>query len=179
MLSGGDFWRQGYFEPGAGSDLAALQMSATLDGDNFVCNGHKIWTTHANYANWIFCLVRTSREAVRQRGITFLLIDMATPGVSVRPIVSLSGEPIQNEVFFTDVRVPRANAVGSFGEGWTVAKYLMQFERGGHASAPGLKARAARIRGIAAAEPGEGGGDWSPTPASTPASRRPRSRSRR
>jgi alkylation response protein AidB-like acyl-CoA dehydrogenase len=158
MLAGDDFWCQGYSEPGAGSDLAALQMSAALDGDDFVCNGHKIWTTHANYANWIFCLVRTSTEAIRQRGITFLLIDMTTPGVSVRPIVSLSGEHIQNEVFFSDVRVPRANAVGAVGEGWTVAKYLMQFERGGHASAPGLKARAARIRAIAAAEPGEDAG---------------------
>jgi alkylation response protein AidB-like acyl-CoA dehydrogenase len=157
MLAGDDFWCQGYSEPGAGSDLASLQMSAVEDGDDFVCNGHKVWTTHANYANWIFCLVRTSSEAIRQRGITFLLIDMATPGVSVRPIVSLSGEHIQNEVFFTDVRVPKANAVGAVGEGWTVAKYLMQFERGGHASAPGLKARLSRIRAIAAAEPGEGG----------------------
>jgi len=157
MLSGEDFWCQGYSEPGAGSDLASLQMSAVADGKDFVCNGHKIWTTHANYANWIFCLVRTSSEAIRQRGITFLLIDMTTPGVEVRPIVSLSGEHIQNEVFFTDVRVPQANVVGAVGEGWTVAKYLMQFERGGHASAPGLKARLSRIRAIAGAEQGEGG----------------------
>jgi alkylation response protein AidB-like acyl-CoA dehydrogenase len=157
MLSGEDFWCQGYSEPGSGSDLASLQMSAVEDGDDFVCNGHKIWTTHANYANWIFCLVRTSKEAIRQRGITFLLIDMQTPGVVVRPIVSLSGEHIQNEVFFEDVRVPKANVVGAVGEGWTVAKYLMLFERGGHASAPGLATRLARIRAIARAETGDDG----------------------
>src|SRR5205823_2054432 len=98
------------------------------------------------------CLVRTSDEAIRQRGITFLLIDMKTPGVEVRPIVSLSGEHIQNEVFFTDVRVPKANVVGKVGEGWTVAKYLMEFERGGGVSAPGLKVRLDKIRAMAAAE---------------------------
>jgi alkylation response protein AidB-like acyl-CoA dehydrogenase len=145
MLSGEHFWCQGYSEPGSGSDLASLQMSAQDDGDDFVCNGHKLWTTHANEANWIFCLVRTAKEAIPQRGITFLLIDMATPGIEVQPIISLSGEHIQNHVFFTDVRVPKINAVGPVGEGWTVAKYLMQFERGGGVSAPGLKMRAARI----------------------------------
>lgn len=112
MLSGEDFWCQGYSEPEAGSDLASLRMSARAEGGDFICNGHKIWTTHANVANWIFCLVRTSVEAVRQRGITFLLIDMTTPGVAVKPIVSLSGEHIQNEVFFTDVRVPMATRSG-------------------------------------------------------------------
>ena len=146
MLTGEHFWCQGYSEPGSGSDLASLQMSARDDGDDFICDGHKLWTTHANVANWIFCLVRTSDEAIPQRGITFLLIDMATPGVEVRPIVSLSGEHIQNEVFFTDVRVPKDNAVGPIGDGWTVAKYLMQFERGGGISSPSLKTRAARIR---------------------------------
>src|SRR5476651_530091 len=127
MLSGEHFWCQGYSEPGSGSDLASLQMSAVEDGDDFICNGHKLWTTHANLANWMFCLVRTSQEAIRQQGITFLLIDMISPGVEVRPILMLSGEHIQNDVFFTDVRVPRANAVGRVGEGWTVAKYLMEF----------------------------------------------------
>ena len=149
MLSGEAFWCQGYSEPGAGSDLASLRMSAREDGDDFICDGHKIWTTHANVADWIFCLVRTSEEAVRQRGITFLLIDMRTPGVEVKPIVSLSGEHIQNEVFFTDVRVPRDNVVGAVGDGWTVAKYLMAFERGGGVSAPGLKVRLARIEAMA------------------------------
>ena len=146
MLSGEHFWCQGYSEPGSGSDLASLQMNARDHGDDFICDGHKLWTTHANVANWIFCLVRTSKEAIPQRGITFLLIDMTTAGVEVQPIISLSGEHIQNHVFFTDVRVPKANAVGPVGEGWTVAKYLMQFERGGGVSAPGLKVRAARIR---------------------------------
>jgi len=152
MLSGEDFWCQGYSEPGSGSDLASLQMSARDDGDHFVCNGHKIWTTHAQFANWIFCLVRTSREKIQQLGITFLLIDMKSPGVDVKPIVSLSGEHIQNEVFFTDVRVPKKNVVGQTGDGWTVAKYLMQFERGGGVSSPGLKVRLERIRATAEAE---------------------------
>ena len=152
MLTGEHFWCQGYSEPGSGSDLASLQMSARDEGDHFVCNGHKLWTTHANVANWIFCLVRTSQEAIPQRGITFLLIDMTTPGVEVRPIVMLSGEHIQNDVFFTDVRVPKANVVGRVGEGWTVAKYLMEFERGGGVATPGLKARLTRVRRMAAAE---------------------------
>jgi len=152
MLRGEHHWCQGYSEPGSGSDLASLQMSAVDDGDHFVCSGHKLWTTHANVSNWIFCLVRTSQEAIRQRGITFLLIDMATPGIEVRPILMLSGEHIQNDVFFTDVRVPKANVVGKVGEGWTVAKYLMEFERGGGVMTPGLKARLGRIRAMAAAE---------------------------
>ena len=152
MLNGEHWWCQGYSEPGSGSDLASLQMSAVEDGDDFVCNGHKLWTTHANVANWIFCLVRTSRESIPQQGITFILIDMATPGIEVKPIVMLSGEHIQNDVFFTDVRVPRANVVGKVGEGWTVAKYLMLFERGGGVSAPGLAARLAKIQVMAQAE---------------------------
>jgi alkylation response protein AidB-like acyl-CoA dehydrogenase len=152
ILTGEHFWCQGYSEPGSGSDLASLQMSAEDDGDHFVCNGHKLWTTHANVANWMFCLVRTSTEAIRQQGITFLLIDMTSPGVEVRPILMLSGEHIQNDVFFTNVRVPKANAVGKVGEGWTVAKYLMEFERGGGVSTPGLKARLGRIRVMAALE---------------------------
>lgn len=158
MLSGEDFWCQGYSEPGSGSDLASLQMSAVEDGDGFICNGQKIWTTHANYANRIFNLVRTSREDIPQRGITFILIDMDTPGLTVEPLIMLSGEHIQNQIFFTDVRVPKKNVVGKVGDGWTVAKYLMQFERGGHAYAPGLHVRLARIREIANAEAGNGGG---------------------
>jgi alkylation response protein AidB-like acyl-CoA dehydrogenase len=152
ILNGEDFWCQGYSEPGSGSDLASLQMSAVDMGDHFLCNGQKIWTTHANYANRIFNLVRTSKEDIPQRGITFLLIDMDTPGIKVEPLVMLSGEHIQNQIFFTDVRVPKANIVGKIGEGWTVAKYLMQFERGGHAYAPGLTTRLNRIRSIAEAE---------------------------
>ena len=148
MLAGDDFWCQGYSEPESGSDLASLQMSAVEDGDDFICNGHKLWTTHANVANWIFCLVRTAREPIRQQGITFLLIDMRTPGIEVQPIISLSGEHIQNHVFFTDVRVPKANAVGRVGEGWTVAKYLMQFERGGGVATPGLNSRLKKIEAM-------------------------------
>lgn len=156
ILSGEDFWCQGYSEPGSGSDLASLQMSARADGQSFVCNGHKIWTTHAHVANWIFCLVRTSQETIRQRGITFLMIDMTTAGVQVKPIISLSGEHIQNEIFFTDVRVPRDNVIGQVGDGWTVAKYLMQFERGGGMSAPAFNSRLSRIRSSASEIDGSG-----------------------
>ncbi len=152
MLSGEHLWCQGYSEPGSGSDLASLRMSAVEDGEDFVCSGHKLWTTHADAANWIFCLVRTSQERIPQQGITFLLIDMTTPGVSVSPILMLSGEHIQNDVFFSEVRVPKANVVGKIGEGWTVAKYLMEFERGGGVATPGLKARLGRIGAMAAAE---------------------------
>ena len=158
ILTGEHFWCQGYSEPGSGSDLPSLQMSAISDGDDFVCSGHKLWTTHANVANWIFCLVRTAQEATPQRGITFLLIDMTSPGIEVRPILMLSGEHIQNDVFFTDVRVPKANVVGRPGEGWTVAKYLMEFERGGGVSTPGLKARLARVRAMAEQEADDAGG---------------------
>jgi alkylation response protein AidB-like acyl-CoA dehydrogenase len=152
ILSGEDFWCQGYSEPGAGSDLASLQMSAVEDGDDFILNGQKIWTTHAQYANRIFCLVRTSKEEIPQKGITFILFDMDQPGVRVDPLIMLSGEHVQNQIFFTDVRVPKANVVGKIGQGWTVAKYLLEFERGGHAYAPGLSVRLNKIRKMAAAE---------------------------
>jgi alkylation response protein AidB-like acyl-CoA dehydrogenase len=154
MLSGEHVWCQGYSEPAAGSDLASLQMSAIADGDSLVCNGSKIWTTHAQVANWIFCLVRTSRDARPQQGITFLLIDMSTPGITVRPVISLTGEHIQNQVFFSEVRVPKANAVGKLGEGWHVAKHVLEFERGGSAYAPQLQARLEQLREFAAAAPG-------------------------
>ena len=131
ILSGEDFWCQGYSEPHAGSDLAALTMSAVEDGEDYICNGSKIWTTHAHEANMMFCLVRTDSSGKQQQGITFILIDMTSPGVRVDPILMLSGEHIQNAVFFTDVRVPKANVIGKVNEGWTVAKYLLEFERGG------------------------------------------------
>ena len=153
MLSGEHFWCQGYSEPQAGSDLAALQMRAERDGDDFICNGTKIWTTHANVANWMFCLVRTTRGLKPQQGITFLLMDMATPGIEVRPIVMNSGEWIQNQVFFDDVRVPAANVLGQIDDGWTVAKYLLQFERGGSAYAPELQVRLEALKRSAAAGP--------------------------
>ena len=155
ILSGEHFWCQGYSEPASGSDLASLQMTALDDGDNLVCSGTKIWTTHAQVANWIFCLVRTSRETRPQQGITFLLIDLTTPGIAIRPIVSLTGEAIQNEVFFTDVRVPKANVVGQIGAGWTVAKHVLEFERGGTAYAPRLQVELDDLRAFAAATPGD------------------------
>ncbi|GAK45680.1 acyl-CoA dehydrogenase domain-containing protein [Tepidicaulis marinus] len=151
ILSGEDFWCQGYSEPGSGSDLASLQMSAVEDGDDFICNGTKIWTTHAQHANRVFCLVRTDNSGKPQEGITFLLIDMDTPGIRVDPIIMLTGEHIQNQIFFTDVRVPKKNVVGEIGKGWTVAKYLLEFERG-NAYAPGLHERLKKIRAMAAEE---------------------------
>lgn len=152
ILSGEDFWCQGYSEPHAGSDLAALTMSAVEDGEDFVCNGSKIWTTHAHQANMMFCLVRTDASGKPQQGITFILIDMTAPGVRVDPILMLSGEHIQNAVFFDDVRVPKANVIGKVNEGWTVAKYLLEFERGGSCYGPRLLARLRGLRRTAAEE---------------------------
>jgi alkylation response protein AidB-like acyl-CoA dehydrogenase len=129
ILDGSDWWCQGYSEPGAGSDLASLRTSAVRDGDHYVVNGQKTWTTLGQYANMIFCLVRTATDVRKQEGISFLLIDMSTPGVEVRPIVTLDGEREVNEVFFTDVRVPVANLVGEENKGWTCAKYLLTYER--------------------------------------------------
>lgn len=155
MLSGEHFWCQGYSEPDSGSDLASLQMSAIEDGDDFICNGSKIWTTHADRANWLFCLVRTAKTGKPQQGITFLLMEMSTPGIEVQPILSLTGEHIQNQIFFTDVRVPKKNVVGKIGDGWTVAKYLLEFERGGTAYAPMLQSRLDQIRAFAANAAGD------------------------
>lgn len=150
MLSGEHFWCQGYSEPQAGSDLAALQLRADRDGEEFVLNGSKIWTTHANVANWMFCLVRTSRSGRKQQGITFLLVDMTAPGIEVRPIIMSSGEWIQNQVFFDNVHVPVSNVLGAIDDGWTVAKYLLEFERGGSAYAPELKVSLDSLRAHAA-----------------------------
>ncbi len=131
ILSGDDFWCQGYSEPGAGSDLASLQTRAESDGEAYIVNGSKIWTTAAHHANKMFCLVRTDTDCKPQRGITFLLMDMDSPGVTVHPIVSLDGEIEQCQVFFEDVRVPKANRVGEENQGWSIAKFLLEFERGG------------------------------------------------
>lgn len=157
MLSGDHFWCQGYSEPGAGSDLAALQTRAEDAGDHLLVTGQKIWNTHADVANWGFFLVRTARLARPQQGISFVLIDMASPGVSVRPIVSPSGEHIQNEIFLDAVRVPKSHVVGAIGEGWTVAKYLLEFERGGTAYAPELQSRLDAIEEAARQVPGDEG----------------------
>ena len=140
ILSGEDYWCQGYSEPNSGSDLASLQMKAERDGDEYVLNGSKIWTTHAHFANRIFCLVRTDRSGKPQTGITFLLVDMDTPGIDVKPIEFISGDHEVNQVFFTDVRVPVENRVGEEDDGWTVAKFLLEFERSS-AYAPGLKVK--------------------------------------
>jgi alkylation response protein AidB-like acyl-CoA dehydrogenase len=133
ILDGSDWWCQGYSEPGAGSDLAAVKTTAVrgvdAQGEHYIVNGQKTWTTLGQHANMIFCLVRTDREAKKQEGISFLLIDMNTPGVEVRPIVLLDGEHEVNEVFFTDVRVPVGNLVGQENRGWTCAKYLLTYER--------------------------------------------------
>ena len=122
-------WAQGYSEPGAGSDLASLQTRAEDRGDHFLVNGQKIWTTYGHKCDWIFTLVRTDPDAPKQQGISFLLIDMASPGVEARPIRQLSGNTNFSETFFADVRVPKANLIGELNRGWDVAKYLLTFER--------------------------------------------------
>jgi acyl-CoA dehydrogenase len=151
ILSGEDYWCQGYSEPGAGSDLASLQLKAVSDGDHYVLNGTKIWTTHAHFANMMFCLVRTDNSGKPQQGITFLLLDMHSPGIKVEPIITLAGEHEVNQVFFDDVRVPKKNRVGEENDGWTVAKYLLEFERGG-AFAASLEVGIEKIREVAAGE---------------------------
>lgn len=129
ILSSDDWWCQGYSEPGAGSDLAALKCRADLEGDEYVINGSKIWTTYAQYADWIFCLVRTDNSGRKQEGITFLLIDMKTPGITVRPIDTIDNFHHLNEVHFDNVRVPVENRIGEEGKGWTYAKSLLVHER--------------------------------------------------
>lgn len=152
------FFCQGYSEPEAGSDLASLSMAAVDDGDDLIVTGSKIWTTHATEANWMFALVRTSKTGRKQQGITFLLIDMTSPGIEIRPLVMTSGEEVQNQVFFDGVRVPKKNVLGKIDDGWTVAKYLLVFERGGAAAAPALQVMAERIAEAAAEQPGPSGG---------------------
>ncbi|MFZ2288441.1 MAG: acyl-CoA dehydrogenase family protein [Halopseudomonas yangmingensis] len=150
ILSGEDWWCQGYSEPGAGSDLASLKTRAVRDGDYYIVNGQKTWTTLGQHANWIFCLVRTDPEAQQQRGISFLLIDMATPGITVRPILTLDGDHEVNEVFFDDVKVPVENLVGEENKGWTCAKYLLTHERTGLAGIGASKAALRQLKRIAA-----------------------------
>lgn len=130
IIAGDDWWAQGYSEPGAGSDLASLQLSAVKDGDDYVLNGSKIWSTFAQFANRMFMLVRTSKLPKKQQGITFLLVDMDTPGVEVRPIINIAGEHEFNQVFFTDVRVPTERRLGEEDEGWSVARHLLLYEHG-------------------------------------------------
>ncbi|MBV1691050.1 acyl-CoA dehydrogenase family protein [Novosphingobium sp. G106] len=138
ILSGEDYWCQGFSEPGSGSDLASLQCRAVRDGDRYVLNGSKIWTTHAHHANRMFCLVRTDPDVKKQAGISFLLVDMNQPGISVRPILTVAGDHEVNQVFLEDVVVPAQDLVGDEGQGWTIAKFLLENERGGSCHAPKL-----------------------------------------
>jgi alkylation response protein AidB-like acyl-CoA dehydrogenase len=156
ILAGEDYWCQGYSEPGSGSDLASLQMRADDAGDHYVLNGSKIWTTHAHFANRMFCLVRTRFDGKPQAGITFLLLEMTTPGIEVKPIITLALEHEVNQVFFDNVRVPKSGRLGEENQGWTVAKYLLEFERGG-GSAAGLKVSLGRVRNMARDEGGDFG----------------------
>lgn len=153
ILDGSDWWCQGYSEPGSGSDLASVRTSAVrrhdADGDHYVVNGQKTWTTLGHYANMIFCLVRTATDVRAQEGISFLLIDMNTPGIEVRPIITFDGAHEVNEVFFTDVRVPVENLVGEENRGWTYAKYLLTYERTNIAGVGFSVAALERLRDIA------------------------------
>jgi alkylation response protein AidB-like acyl-CoA dehydrogenase len=155
ILKGDDYWCQGYSEPGSGSDLASLQMKAVRDGDHYVLNGTKIWTTHAHFANRMFCLVRTSNAGKPQEGITFLLLETSTPGFSVHPIITLAGDHEVNQCFFDNVRVPVANRVGEEGQGWTIAKYLLEFERG-NAYAAALQSKFNAVKKAAQIERSDG-----------------------
>jgi len=157
ILSSEHLWCQGYSERGAGSDLAGLQTRAVRDGDDYVVNGHKIWTSHAHHADMMFCLVKTDTRVKPQQGISFLLIDTKTPGLTIRPIVSIDGNHYLNEVFFDDVRVPVANRVGEEGKGWTYAKFLLGNERTGIAGVSKSKRKLERLREIAALEREDGG----------------------
>ena len=150
ILSGEDWWCQGYSEPGAGSDLASVKTTAVRQGDHYIVNGQKTWTTQGQHANMIFCLVRTDREAKAQSGISFLLVDMKSPGVELRPIRTLDGDKEVNEVFFTDVKVPVENLVGEENKGWTYAKYLLTYERTGIAGVGFCIAALAKLKVVAA-----------------------------
>ena len=160
ILSGQEWWCQGYSEPGAGSDLASVKTSATLtrdaDGEFYLVNGQKTWTTQAQYADWIFCLVRTDPAAKAQRGISFLLIDMRSPGVSVRPIITMDGSHEVNEVWLDQVRVPVANLIGEENRGWTYAKFLLGHERSNIAGIGIAKRELARLKRIATLERKDG-----------------------
>lgn len=155
ILSSDVWWCQGYSEPGSGSDLASLAMKAEDKGDHYLLNGSKIWTTHAQWADWMFLLVRTGGGSIKQEGISFVLTPMDAPGIEVQSLPTLDGprpdEQEINQVFFTDVKVPKENLVGKEGEGWTCAKYLLQFERG-NAYAPDLRARLEKVVKIAGQE---------------------------
>lgn len=150
ILESNVWWCQGYSEPNSGSDLASLKTTAVRDGDEYIVNGAKTWNTYGQYADWIFCLVRTDNTVKKQEGISFLLIDMSSPGITLRPIVLLDGHPEVNEVFFDDVRVPVNNLVGEENKGWTYAKLLLTHERSNIAGVPRGKRRLRGLKRIAA-----------------------------
>src|SRR5271169_2981265 len=152
ILSGEDWWCQGYSEPGSGSDLATVRTKAVRDGDHYVVNGHKTWTTLAQHADWIFCLVRTDPQAKPQSGISFLLIDIKKPGVTVRPIITIDGSHEVNDVFLEDVRVPVDNLIGEENKGWSYAKFLLGNERISLAGTGSSKRRLENLKRIARAE---------------------------
>ncbi len=156
ILNSDDWWCQGYSEPGSGSDLASLKTKAERDGDDFIINGAKIWTTYAQHADWIFCLVRTDNSGKKQEGITFILVDMKSEGIKVNPIIGIDNEHNLNEVEFNNVRVPAKNVVGEVGKGWTVAKALLAHERTGIAGVADIK-RTMRLIKEAAANETNGG----------------------
>ena len=152
------YWAQGFSEPGNGSDLAGLQTRAVRDGDDFVINGQKIWTSGAHYADWIHVLTRTDPEAPKHRGISYFLLDMNTPGIEVRPLINMLGEHGFNEVYFTDVRVPAANMMGEYNRGWYVAATLLDFERSGVAWSATSRKSVELMSEYAAEKPGRRGG---------------------
>ncbi|MDR7101921.1 acyl-CoA dehydrogenase family protein [Croceicoccus sp. BE223] len=166
ILSGEDYWCQGFSEPNAGSDLASLKTTAVRNGDHYVVNGSKIWTTHAHFANKMFLLARTDSTVKKQAGISFLLVDMNQPGISVRPILTLAGDHEVNQVFMEDVIVPVDDLVGEEGQGWTIAKFLLENERGGSCHAPKLLHDLDDIAALAKDQPDGRGGrladdrDW-------------------
>ena len=150
IIAAEDWWCQGYSEPGSGSDLASLRTSAARQGDHYVVNGQKTWNTMGQYADWIFCLVRTSTEGRPQQGISFLLIDMKTPGITLKPITMLDGEHEINEIWFDNVRVPAHNLVGEENKGWTYAKFLLTHERTNNAGIGNCKRALKKLKEIAA-----------------------------
>ena len=156
IIDGSDWWCQGYSEPGSGSDLASLKMRAVREGDHYAVSGQKTWNTLGQHADWIFCLVRTSTEGRQQEGISFLLIDMKTPGITVRPIIMLDSEHEINEVWFEDVRVPVENLIGEENKGWTYAKFLLGHERTGIAAVGRSKRELKKLKEIARTETADG-----------------------
>jgi alkylation response protein AidB-like acyl-CoA dehydrogenase len=156
ILSGEDWWCQGYSEPGSGSDLASLRTSAVRQGDHYIVNGQKTWNTMGQYADWIFCLVRTSTEGRQQQGISFLLIDMKSAGITLRPIIMLDGEHEINDIFFDNVEVPIQNLIGEENKGWTYAKFLLSHERSGNAGIGACKRALKKLKEIAAQQPSNG-----------------------